>query len=47
MLTRIPHINKDGLASMSQNCLRFFESQFDRVRIREEMYEFLRQCLEN
>jgi hypothetical protein len=32
---------------MSQNCLRFFESQFDHVRIREEMYEFLRQCLEN
>ncbi len=40
-------VNRDELASMSRNCIGFFESQLDRVRIREEMYEFLWQCLEN
>lgn len=40
-------INLDELASMSRNCLRFFESELDRIRIREKMYEFLRQCLES
>lgn len=40
-------INPAELASMSQNCIRFFESELDRARIRDEMYEFLRQCLES
>ncbi len=43
----ISQINEDELASMSQNCLRFFKSQLDRARIREEMHEFLSQCLED
>ena len=40
-------INLDDLASISENCTRFFQSQLDRNRIRDDMYQFLCQCLES
>ncbi len=42
----LAQVDRGDLASMSENCIRFFASDLDRNRVREDMYEFLRQCLE-
>jgi glycosyltransferase involved in cell wall biosynthesis len=43
----LSQLDATGLASMSQNCKRFFATELDRTKIREEMYVFLRECLES
>ena len=40
-------IDPAGLASMSKNCTRFFTAELDRTKIREQMYVFLRECMES
>lgn len=41
----LAQIDLDHLASMSENCARFFASELDRTKVRDDMYEFLQQCL--
>jgi glycosyltransferase involved in cell wall biosynthesis len=39
-------LNPALLGSMSSNCRQFFASELDRNRVREEMYRFLRACVD-
>ena len=39
-------VSKNTLGPMAENCRQFFAAELDRARVREEMYRFLRECLE-
>jgi glycosyltransferase involved in cell wall biosynthesis len=43
----LARVDNETLRAMSENCIRFFASELDRTKVREEMYEFLRDCLED
>jgi glycosyltransferase involved in cell wall biosynthesis len=42
----LAQVNEESLALMAENCKDFFAAELDRTRVREAMYIFLRECLE-